>query len=86
MKLLCNNQVRQFLHVCHLISFPVSLEKTFWGTTKLVFLGLLIDTINQHVWIPIDKVRKAVYLIESVLNNRSKKVTLNQLQKNLWLS
>ena len=63
MKRICNNQVKEFLTICDLIYFPVSLEKTFWGTTKLVFLGLLIDTINQCVCIPVDKVDRAVKLI-----------------------
>ena len=75
MKLLCNNQIQEFLNVCNRIAFPVSLEKTFWGTTKLVFLGLLIDTINQCVCIPVEKVEKAVNLIRSVLEKDSKKVT-----------
>ena len=34
LKLLCNNQVKTFLQVCGQIAFPVSLEKTFWATTK----------------------------------------------------
>ena len=49
MRLLCNNQVRTFLEVCESIRFPVSMEKIFWATTRLTFLGLLIDTINQCV-------------------------------------
>ena len=81
MKLLCNSQVKIFLDICAQINFPVSLEKTFWGTTKLTFLGLLIDTINQCVCIPVDKISKATMLIESILGKASKKVTLNQLQK-----
>ena len=81
MKMICNDQVRSFLQVCEQISFPVSLEKTFWATTKLVFLGILIDTINQCCWIPIEKVAKAVTIITTVLEKKSKKVTLNQLQK-----
>ena len=81
MKLICNNQIREFLAVCHEIAFPVSLEKTFWGTTKLEFLGLLIDTINQWVCIPVEKINKAVHLIETTLSKVSRKITLNQLQK-----
>ena len=81
LKLLCNNKVKEFLDVCNTISFPVSLEKTFWATTRLTFLGMLIDTIQQHVCIPVEKINKAVDLIESVLNKKSKKITLNQLQK-----
>ena len=80
-KLLCNIQVQEFLKVCDEIAFPVSLEKTFWATTKLTFLGLLIDTINQWVCIPVEKIKKAKLLIESILDKESKKVTLNQLQK-----
>ena len=80
-KLLCNSQVKEFLSVCEMIAFPVSLEKTFWATTKLVFLGLLIDTTNQCVCVPVEKIQKAVELIESILNKRSGKVTFNQLQK-----
>ena len=59
----------------------MSLEKTFWATTKLVFLGLIIDTINQCVCIPVEKVQKAIELINTILSNKSRKVTLNQLQK-----
>ena len=81
LKLLCNNQVREFINICDAISFPISMEKTFWATTRLVFLGLLIDTVNQCVFIPINKVNKAVELIDSILLKKSKKVTLNQLQK-----
>ena len=80
-KLLCNLQVKIFLEVCSEISFPVSLEKTFWASTKPTFLGLLIDTINQCVCIPVEKVKKAICLINSILEKKSRKVTLNQLQK-----
>ena len=50
-KALCDGQVRVFLDICDYICFPVSLEKTFWGTQLLTFLGLLIDTINQRICI-----------------------------------
>ena len=81
MTLLYNNQVREFLEVCRLINFPVSLEKTFWASTCMTFLGLLIDTVNQCVAVPLEKLQKAVALINDILNKKSKKVTLNQLQK-----
>ena len=47
----------------------------------MTFLGLLINTINQCVSIPIEKIRKAKQLINDVLQKKSKKLTLNQLQK-----
>ena len=81
LKLVCNGQVHTFLSVCSEINFPVSLEKTFWATTRLVFLGFLIDTMAQVVSIPADKIMKAQMLIGEILSKESKKTTVKQLQK-----
>ena len=78
-KSLCNDQVKVFLNICEQINFPVSMEKTFWGTQLLTFLGLLIDTVNQTVSLPIEKIYKAQLLIKSILGK--KKVTLLKLQQ-----
>ena len=77
--MMCNGQVDEFLLVCKMVNFPVNLEKTFWGTTRLTFLGLLIDTVNQVVCIPMEKVFKGRDLIENLLSK--KKVTVHQLQQ-----
>ena len=79
LKLLCNNQVNTFLKVCHEICFPVSLKKTYWGTTTLTFLGFLIDTLSQLVLVPIEKLDRAINQIDSML--AKKKVTVHQIQK-----
>ena len=76
---LCNQQVRKFLEICELIKFPVSMEKTVWGTQFLTFLGLLIDTVNQVVCILVDKVERAKFLISEILSKRT--VTVEKLQK-----
>ena len=80
-KAVCDEQVQVFLEICGKICFPVSLEKTYWGSQLLTFLGLLIDTINQKICIPLDKLSKAFELLEYVLNKRNKKITLHNLQK-----
>ena len=80
-KALCNGQVQVFLQICSMICFPVSLEKTFWGTQLLTFLGLMIDTIRQKICIPVDKLEKALELVEFVLNKKNKKITLHKLQQ-----
>ena len=80
-KALCDGQIRAFLEICDLIGFPVSLEKTEWGTTIIVFLGFLIDAVNQIVGIPVEKVERAIKAINDVLNKKSKKITVHQLQK-----
>ena len=79
MKWFCDQQVQRFLDVCKDINFPVALEKTFWGTGVLVFLGLLLDTQRQLVCIPPDKISKALTLIDQFLNN--KKATVLQFQR-----
>ena len=79
LKALCEGQLNVFLEICESIRFPVSIDKTFWGSTRMVFLGLLIDTVRQLVLIPADKVERAQLLIRSVLNK--KKTTVKQLQK-----
>ena len=76
---LCNEQIDNFLKVCEEIAFPVSLEKTFWASTILVFLGLLIDSEKQLVAIPADKVERAKILVNQILNK--KKAMVKELQK-----
>ena len=79
LRLLCNRQVKIFMDICEYIHFPVNLEKTFWGCTLLTFLGLLIDTVKQIVCIPVEKLNRAVSLVNTILNKR--KVTVLELQK-----
>ena len=76
---LCNQQVQMFLDICEKIRFPVSLEKTFWGSQVIVFLGILINTVTQTISIPIEKRNKALTLIQDII--MSKKTTVLQLQK-----
>ena len=75
----CDRQVRTFLRICEQIQFPVAMEKTYWGTTILVFLGLLLDTERQLVCIPVDKINKALEMINFFLGK--KKATVLQFQK-----
>ena len=81
LKTLCDSQITTFIDICSQINFPVSMEKTFWGTTKLSFLGLLLDTVQQLICIPTEKIQKAISLITHVLSKKSKKITLEQLQQ-----
>ena len=77
----CDGQVDIFLMICKQINFPVSLEKTFWGTTRLTFLGLLLDTLAQVVCIPEEKVIRALDMLAHLLNPNKKKATVHQIQK-----
>ena len=81
MAYLCNLQLKVFMQVCCEICFPVSLEKTYWASTRLVFLRLLIDTIKQLVMLACEKIAKGRELIINILEKTSKKVTVHQIQK-----
>ena len=69
------------MDICVAIHFPMSLEKTFWATTQLVFLGMLLDTIAQTVSIPVNKIRKGLHLICTILDRKSKKVTITEMEQ-----
>ena len=79
LKSACDSQVQVFLHKCEEICFPVALKKTFWGTTVLVFLGLLLNRELQIVCIPTEKVEKALSMIQPFLTK--KKATVLQFQQ-----
>ena len=81
LKLFCDGQIQIFMDICATIQFPVSLEKTFWGSTWLVFLGMLLDTVAQTVSIPVEKIRKGLSLICEILDRRSRKVTVAEVEK-----
>ena len=80
-KTLCDGQIQEFLQVCSMINFPVSLDKTFWGATEIVFLGLLINTITLTVSVPLVKIDKAVNMIKNFLKPGRRKVTLFEVQQ-----
>ncbi len=65
-----DNQIMLFHGVCSDINLPVSIEKTEWGTTVQIFLGLLLDSINQHVGLPLEKIVKAQKIIQSILDSK----------------
>ena len=77
----CNRQLIVFLDVCSTINFPVAMEKTFWASTKLTFLGMLLDAERGIVCLPLEKIQRATETIQTILNKGSKKITLLELQK-----
>ena len=82
LKLVCNNQVKSFLQVCSEIGFPVSLEKTYWASTVMTFLGLLIDTARGIILIPMEKLTKARDMVKQVRTSR--KIKLSSTPESLW--
>ena len=78
-KLVCNGMMSQFLQLCKDIGCPISMEKTEWGTTFIVFLGILLNGRSYTLSIPMEKRNKAVQLIQTAISKR--KVTVHFIQK-----
>lgn len=68
----------QFQDLCQLLGVPLSKEKTEGPPTCLSFLGLGIDTVQQSIFVPSDRV---VELQEHIMEVQDKKkITLKQLR------
>ena len=78
-KLWCDHLVNQFLKLCDMVGCPVADDKTEWGDSVMVFLGILLDGIRWVLAVPEDKRCKAVQLIQWTLSRRT--VTVKHLQK-----
>ena len=77
--MLCELQLREFIQICATINFPIAFEKTCWPTTRLVFLGLLLDAENQLILLPIEKIEKGRIMVNKMLNQ--KKTTVKELEQ-----
>ena len=81
LKMLCDQQIKLFLEVCADINFPVSMEKTIWGETWVIFLGLLIDRRRRLICLPKEKILRVQKLIQVILGNKRSKATVHQMQQ-----
>ena len=79
LKWLCNLKVETFLEVCKEINFPVNMDKTYWANTNMTFLGFLLDTVNQMIGLPVEKLTKGKNMLDHILN--SKKIKVRELQR-----
>ena len=75
---LCNRLVRVFLQICKTLGIPVSLEKTQWASSWIVFLGIMLDGVNFTLSIPEEKRDKALVMLELFSDKR--KSTVKHLQ------
>ena len=74
----CNFLIQQFLNLCEQIGVPIALEKTEWGTLRIVFLGILLDGVGLTLAIPLEKKIRALNLLNSMISH--KKATVKELQ------
>ena len=79
LRAICQGQMEVFQELCNRLGIPLKIEKTVWPTGTIVFLGLLIDAVNQLVLLPREKIIEGLQLLEQMLSQ--KKTTVHQLQK-----
>ena len=74
----CENHLLAFKSLCEYLNVPLAKDKTFGPSRQLEFLGFLIDTVEQSVKLPSDKLDKGIEALTSFLNRE--KCTLKELQ------
>ena len=74
MKVLCDALVGIFLDMCKRLNIPIALDKTYWGVTRLVFLGILLDGENLTLVVPWEKHVKALALLREFADKCEAKV------------
>ena len=74
----CKHIVKCFSQICQELGVPLAKDKSVGPTTKMVFLGLELDSMKQLISIPSDKLEK----IRSKVQNAhdSSKLKLRELQ------
>ena len=75
----CNKMVSNFSKICEDINLPIVHDKTEYATTRIIFLGILLDGEHLLLAVPIEKKDRALTTINYLLNKR--KAMVKQLQQ-----
>ena len=78
-KQVCNSIIRRFVDLCKYLNVPLAADKTIWATSKIVFLGLLLNGEQLKMGIPTEKKLKAKNMLMKMKNSR--KSTVKELQR-----
>ena len=76
--MICNWMIQSFIDLCEELNLPIATEKTEWGSTMIIFLGILLDGRNLCLCLPVEKQEKALKLLNDLTGK--KKITVKQLQ------
>jgi hypothetical protein len=79
----CNQSLKVFQLICKATGVGLKTEKTSLACTKLVFLGIEIDTLAMEIRLPQDKLDKLKQTIDAMKCKR--KVRLKELQSLIGL-
>ena len=70
--------MKGFLDMCRILSVPVAIDKTEWASTRMIFLGILLDGNTLTLVVPQEKKCHALNLLRNFIGAR--KATVKQLQ------
>ncbi len=74
----CARLVETFERVCRHLGVPLAEEKSVAPTTKLVYLGIQIDSVQQLVSIPPGKLQRIIDKVQSAM--QASKLSLKEIQ------
>ena len=77
-KTICDTMISEFLLLCGKLNIPVAIEKTEWGDTMAIFLGIMLNGRTMTLSIPLAKQEKALKLLNDLAGK--KRATVKQLQ------
>ena len=78
LKWICDHIIGEFLEMCKELCIPVASEKTEWGATCLIFLGILLDGRQLVLCVPLEKREKAINMLKLIVSK--KKAMIKELQ------
>ena len=78
LRLLCNSMIQQFINLYTELRIPITVDKTVWAGTQIVFLGILLDSERLMLSLPLEKQEKALKLLNEFMDR--KKATIHQIQ------
>ena len=75
----CQSMLDSFHELCQDIGVPINVNKTEGPTTKIIFLGIQLDSVHNKATLPLDKVRRYTALMQDLLQRKTCK--LHEIQK-----
>ena len=75
----CNKMMQVFLRICAQIACPLTSKKMEWGTSFIIFLGMLLNGKLKFISIPCEKINKATNLLQLAIDKC--KVTIKFIQQ-----
>ena len=76
----CSHNISSLIRVCDTLHIPINFEKTTDPSTRLEFLGILLDSVRLELSITVDRKQELITDLHSMLHRRTcKKRLLLQL-------